>query len=107
MRYLKDGRPVYTATDLCDFLACGHLVTLKRRAAGGEVIGVITEQLVGAEVAHTGLTRERGEHGRRAGVRPAVHAQSSGGFVRHASSLAHAAAKATQPFPATVPPSVT
>jgi uncharacterized protein (TIGR00730 family) len=26
-------------------------------AAGGEVIGVITEQLVGAEVAHTGLTR--------------------------------------------------
>ena len=26
-------------------------------AAGGEVVGVITEQLVGAEVAHTGLTR--------------------------------------------------
>lgn len=26
-------------------------------AAGGEVIGVITEQLVGAEVAHQGLTR--------------------------------------------------
>jgi uncharacterized protein (TIGR00730 family) len=26
-------------------------------AAGGEVVGVITEQLVGAEVAHSGLTR--------------------------------------------------
>jgi uncharacterized protein (TIGR00730 family) len=26
-------------------------------AAGGEVVGVITDQLVGAEVAHTGLTR--------------------------------------------------
>ncbi len=26
-------------------------------AAGGEVVGVITEQLIGAEVAHTGLTR--------------------------------------------------
>ncbi len=38
MRYLGDGRPVYTATDLCDYLACGHLVTLKRRVAKGEVI---------------------------------------------------------------------
>jgi uncharacterized protein (TIGR00730 family) len=26
-------------------------------AAGGEVVGVITEQLLGAEVAHRGLTR--------------------------------------------------
>jgi hypothetical protein len=38
MRYLKDGCPVYTATDLCDYLACGHLVALKRRVARGEVI---------------------------------------------------------------------
>ena len=38
MRYLEDGCPVYTATDLCDYLACGHLVTLKRRVASGEVI---------------------------------------------------------------------
>ena len=36
MRFLEDGRPVYTATDLCDYLACGHLVTLKRRVASGE-----------------------------------------------------------------------
>ena len=38
MRYLGDGRPVYTATDLCDYLACGHLVTLKRLVASGERI---------------------------------------------------------------------
>ena len=36
MRFLEDGRPVYTATDLCDYLACGHLVALKRRVAAGE-----------------------------------------------------------------------
>ena len=36
MRFLQDGRPVYTATDLCDYLACGHLVALKRRVAAGE-----------------------------------------------------------------------
>jgi predicted RecB family nuclease len=38
MRYLGDRSPVYTATDLCDYLACGHLVALKRRVAGGELI---------------------------------------------------------------------
>ena len=38
MRYLEDGCPVYTATDLCDYVACGHLVALKRRVATGEVI---------------------------------------------------------------------
>ncbi|MGA7988303.1 MAG: TM0106 family RecB-like putative nuclease [Candidatus Dormiibacterota bacterium] len=38
MRFLQDGTPVYTATDLCDYLACGHLVTLKRRVAAGEQI---------------------------------------------------------------------
>jgi predicted RecB family nuclease len=38
MRFLADGRPVYTATDLCDYLACGHLVSLKRRVAAGEQI---------------------------------------------------------------------
>ena len=38
MRFLRDGTPVYTATDLCDYLACGHLVTLKRRVAAGEEI---------------------------------------------------------------------
>ena len=38
MRFLHDGRPVYTATDLCDYLACGHLVALKRRVAMGEQI---------------------------------------------------------------------
>jgi predicted RecB family nuclease len=38
MRFLQDGSPVYTATDLCDYLACGHLVTLKRRVAAGEEI---------------------------------------------------------------------
>ncbi len=38
MRFLADGRPVYTATDLCDYLACGHLVSLKRRVASGEQI---------------------------------------------------------------------
>jgi len=35
---LDDGCPVYTATDLCDYLACGHLVALKRRVAMGEQI---------------------------------------------------------------------
>jgi predicted RecB family nuclease len=38
VRFLDDGRAVYTATDLCDYLACGHLVALKRRIAGGEQI---------------------------------------------------------------------
>ncbi len=38
MRFLDDGSAVYTATDLCDYLACGHLVTLKRRVAAGEQI---------------------------------------------------------------------
>ncbi len=38
MRFLADGCPVYTATDLCDYLACGHLVSLKRRVASGEHI---------------------------------------------------------------------
>ena len=38
MRFLQDGCPVYTATDLCDYLACGHLVALKRRVAAGESI---------------------------------------------------------------------
>jgi predicted RecB family nuclease len=38
MRFLDDSRPVYTATDLCDYLACGHLVALKRRVAAGEQI---------------------------------------------------------------------
>ena len=38
MRYLGDGSPVYTATDLCDYLACAHLVALKRRVAAGESI---------------------------------------------------------------------
>ncbi len=70
MRYLKDGRPVYTATDLCDFLACGHLVTLKRRAAGGEVIerdeSALSEVLsrlgAGHEQGHLEALRARGLH---------------------------------------------
>jgi uncharacterized protein len=56
MRYLKDGCPVYTATDLCDYLACGHLVALKRRVASGEVIpsdrSALSEILAGLGAAH-------------------------------------------------------
>jgi uncharacterized protein len=56
MRYLKDGCPVYTATDLCDYLACGHLVSLKRRVASGEVIpsdrSALSEILAGLGAAH-------------------------------------------------------
>ena len=56
MRYLEDGCPVYTATDLCDFLACGHLVSLKRRVASGEVIpsdrSALSEILAGLGAAH-------------------------------------------------------
>ena len=56
MRYLKDGCPVYTATDLCDYLACGHLVALKRRVASGEVIAsdrsALSEILASLGAAH-------------------------------------------------------
>jgi predicted RecB family nuclease len=56
MRYLKDGCPVYTATDLCDYLACGHLVALKRRVASGEDIpsdrSALSEILAGLGAAH-------------------------------------------------------
>jgi predicted RecB family nuclease len=68
MRYLKDGCPVYTATDLCDYLACGHLVALKRRVASGEVIAsdrsALSEILatLGAahELSHLEALRARG-----------------------------------------------
>jgi predicted RecB family nuclease len=68
MRYLKDGCPVYTATDLCDYLACGHLVALKRRVASGEVIpsdrSALSEILAGLgaahELSHLEALRERG-----------------------------------------------
>ena len=68
MRYLEDGCPVYTATDLCDYLACGHLVTLKRRVAGGEVMPAdrtaLSEVLAtlgaGHERSHLETLRARG-----------------------------------------------
>jgi len=68
MRYLGDGRPVYTATDLCDYLACGHLVTLKRRVARGEVIAAdrsaLSEVLAtlgaGHEQSHLETLRAKG-----------------------------------------------
>jgi predicted RecB family nuclease len=68
MRYLGDGSPVYTATDLCDYLACGHLVTLKRRVAGGEAIptdrSALSEVLAnlgaGHEQNHLEALRARG-----------------------------------------------
>jgi len=68
MRCLKDGSPVYTATDLCDYLACGHLVTLKRRVARGEVIpadrSALSEVLAtlgaGHELSHLETQRGRG-----------------------------------------------
>ena len=68
MRYLEDGCPVYTATDLCDYLACGHLVTLKRRVASGEVIlsdrSALSEVLArlgaGHERSHLELLRAKG-----------------------------------------------
>jgi predicted RecB family nuclease len=68
MRYLADGCPVYTATDLCDYLACGHLVALKRRVAGGESIpsdrSALSEVLAnlgaGHEQSHLEALRARG-----------------------------------------------
>jgi len=35
--FLLDGSPVFSASDLSGFLACGHLPTLDRRAAAGEL----------------------------------------------------------------------
>ena len=56
MRFLEDGCPVYTATDLCDYLACGHLVALKRRVAAGESIpsdrSALSEVLATLGAAH-------------------------------------------------------
>jgi predicted RecB family nuclease len=68
MRYLHDGRPVYTATDLCDYLACGHLVALKRRVASGETISsdrsALSEVLAtlgaGHEQRHLEVLRAKG-----------------------------------------------
>ena len=68
MRFLADGRPVYTATDLCDYLACGHLVALKRRVAAGEQIprdpSALSEVLAtlgaGHELTHLDALRARG-----------------------------------------------
>ena len=68
MRYLEDGCPVYTATDLCDYLACGHLVALKRRIAAGEPIksdrSALSEVLAtlgaGHELRHLEALRARG-----------------------------------------------
>jgi uncharacterized protein len=68
MRFLQDGCPVYTATDLCDFLACGHLVALKRRVASGESIpsdrsalGEVLANLgAGHEQRHLDALRARG-----------------------------------------------
>ncbi|MFZ2034553.1 MAG: TM0106 family RecB-like putative nuclease [Candidatus Dormiibacterota bacterium] len=68
MRFLQDGRPVYTATDLCDYLACGHLVALKRRVAAGESIpsdrSALSEVLAnlgaGHEQRHLDALRARG-----------------------------------------------
>jgi len=68
MRFLQDGRPVYTATDLCDYLACGHLVALKRRVAAGESIpsdrSALSEVLAnlgaGHEQRHRDALRARG-----------------------------------------------
>jgi predicted RecB family nuclease len=68
MRFLDDGRPVYTATDLCDYLACGHLVALKRRIAAGERIprdpSALSEVLAslgaGHEQHHLDALRARG-----------------------------------------------
>ncbi len=68
MRFLQDGRPVYTASDLCDYLACGHLVALKRRVAAGESIpsdrSALSEVLAnlgaGHEQRHLDALRARG-----------------------------------------------
>jgi uncharacterized protein len=68
MRFLQDGCPVYTATDLCDYLACGHLVALKRRVAAGESIpsdrSALSEVLAnlgaGHEQRHLDALRARG-----------------------------------------------
>jgi predicted RecB family nuclease len=68
MRFLADGHPVYTATDLCDYLACGHLVALKRRVAAGEQIprdpSALSEVLAtmgaGHEQHHLDALRARG-----------------------------------------------
>ena len=68
MRFLQDGCPVYTATDLCDYLACGHLVALKRRVAAGEAIpsdrSALSEVLAnlgaGHEQRHLESLRARG-----------------------------------------------
>jgi predicted RecB family nuclease len=58
MRFLDDGRPVYTATDLCDYLACGHLVSLKRRVAAGEQI-VRDPSALSEVLANLGAGHER------------------------------------------------
>ena len=68
MRFLQDGCPVFTATDLCDYLACGHLVALKRRVAAGEPIpsdrSALSEVLAnlgaGHEQRHLESLRARG-----------------------------------------------
>ncbi len=68
MRYLASGSPVYTATDLCDYLACGHLVALKRRIATGEPITpdrsalseVLAQLGAGHEQRHLEALRARG-----------------------------------------------
>ena len=70
MRFLADGRPVYTATDLCDYLACGHLVALKRRVATGEQIArdpsalseVLANLGAGHELHHLETLTARGLH---------------------------------------------
>jgi uncharacterized protein len=70
MRLLADDRPVYTATDLCDYLACGHLVALKRRVAAGEQIerdpSALSEVLAnlgaGHERRHLDALSARGLH---------------------------------------------
>src|ERR1700730_8320961 len=38
MRLLDDGRLIFSATDLSDFLACEHLTQLVRRRTDGEAI---------------------------------------------------------------------
>src|SRR5512139_1066515 len=56
---LIDGRPVYAATDLVGFLACGHRLALERAAMHGLVARPVRNDPAIELVAKRGLEHER------------------------------------------------
>lgn len=84
-----DGRFIYSATDLNNYLECGHLISLERRVAQGELnrpernptVALIAEK--GLEHERRYLERLRAQHGEIVEI---AQAENSLGAIRQAAA---------------------